>query len=65
MSDKMYELEQQILQCWEITDNLKVMATKNDLTKEDLQTIIRGMVILYDLKFDSLFQTYSKLLTEK
>lgn len=62
----MYELEQKIMSCWQVVDDMK--ATSGDgvreLDVESMRSILKGMQILYDLRFDELFATYEAALDE-
>lgn len=58
-------LEEQILDCWNITsDILSVSNSVGSLSDDDTKRVLEGMRILYDIKFDLLFNTYSQVLQE-
>lgn len=63
-----FDLEQQILDCWRITDDLKQLteAVGNQCLSED-QTlnILIGLYEIYNLKFDQAFTTFEKLIASK
>ena len=46
-----FDLEQQILDCWKITDDLKLVAVKGEHAVEAVAT-------LYELKFEQLWNTF-------
>ena len=60
--DKSFDLEQQILACWNITDDLQVLleeVMENDqLTKDDIANVLLGLKTLYHMRFDKTFQTF-------
>ena len=63
MTDK-FELEQQILSCWNIVDELKVLreaVCDNNLSTDQTANVLMGLEQLYQLKFDQLFQTFEEL----
>jgi len=57
MSD-IFDLEQQIMDCWHITDDLKILEEgilDKDISKDDIANISIGLEKLYHLKFEKLF----------
>lgn len=63
MSDR-YDLEQEILSCWNIVDDLKTLskaATEDNLTREQIVTVIKGLEQLYQVRFDNMFQTFEEV----
>lgn len=62
---KRFDLEQEILRCWSIIDDLKVLAdTWDQLTEDQKQNILLGLMELYELKFNICFNTFEELLQE-
>lgn len=64
-----FDLEQQIIQCWNIIDDIKVVYTTHldgdrPLTEDELANIFIGMEYLYNIKFNNLFSTFEKFLKE-
>lgn len=57
-------LEEQILDCWNITSDIATLAESEVLTSERTKKVLEGMMILYDIKFDRLFNTYTQVLQE-
>ena len=53
-----FDLEQQILDCWKITDNLKLVAEKGEHAVEAVAT-------LYELKFEQLWSTFESMVHER
>ncbi len=63
---KIYELEQEILTCWQITDDLKKVIAVSP--QGDYGSLIARVNILrefYNLKFEYLFQTLEATIKEK
>ena len=66
MAYSRFEHEQQLLQCWNVTNDLKTVldSTENlDLPADQLDTLqsmLCGMIALYDAKFDTLFKTFEQ-----
>ena len=59
-----YDMEQQILKCWEIVDDLKLIAEQAN-NGSDFSNTFKGMAELYHYKFEKLWDTYEKALQEK
>lgn len=60
-----FDLEQQILDAWKIVDDLDLYYHNIDsLDQDQSMNIILGLTELYRLKFEKLFSTFEKHLTE-
>jgi len=58
-----YDLEQQIMECWHITDDIKILSEEvieGDLSKDQITNVLIGLEQLYALRFNKLFRTYEK-----
>lgn len=55
-----FDLEQQILNCWNILDDLKAMTAMGRLTNENVEAL--GKV--YEIKFEQTFNTFEEHLQE-
>lgn len=56
-----FDLEQEIMDCWHVTDDLNVLfeaVMEKDLDKDMIANIILGMQQLYHLKFERTFSTF-------
>ena len=63
MSDR-FDLEQQIMECWRVTDDLKALTEgvlEDNLSHDDITNITIGLEKLYNLRFDRLFLTFEKM----
>ena len=54
-----FDLEQQIMQCWTMVDDLRAFANSGADTDE-----LRALSKVYDRKFDILFETFSTMISE-
>lgn len=76
MSDKIFELEQQIMQCWHVVDDIDVV-TEHFVDSPDwdgdhfsakatdaLMNKYFGIKEVYDVKFDKLFRTFEEVCKE-
>ena len=62
---RILDLEDKILDCWKITDDLNTLFTAFDLKEMDedeIQNVHLGLIALYNLKFERLFDTFEKVL---
>lgn len=64
-----FDLEQRIMQCWDIVDDLETVF-KHTLdaspppTHDEIANVLLGLKQLYDMKFYNLMSTYEKYLKE-
>lgn len=68
MNDR-FGLEQQIMNCWHVIDDLDivfeyVMETEN-LDRDKVANMLLGIKDLYQLKFEKCFGTFEKLIEDK
>jgi hypothetical protein len=72
MTDR-FDLEQQILNCWNIVEDIKLL-DKNvlegkieggEMTKDEISNYLLGLESIYDLKFTQLFDTFSTLVNNR
>jgi hypothetical protein len=54
-----FDLEQQIMQCWSMVDDLKQFVEAGASTDE-----LRALAKVYERKFDILFETFSTMVSE-
>jgi hypothetical protein len=54
-----FDLEQQIMQCWSMVDDVRAFANSG-VTMDEFQALAR----VYDRKFDILFETFSTMISE-
>lgn len=67
MTDR-FDLEQQILDCWHVTDDLKILLEsimEKDLTQDQIANIVLGLQELYNLKFRKCFDMFETLIQQK
>ncbi len=68
LSDR-FLLEQQILDCWRITSDLRTIAQHHlegpGLTKDEIVNLLTGIESLYEIKFDQTFRTFEKMIQEQ
>lgn len=63
MKTNTFELEQKIMNCWCITDDLDIVAqyaSRDQLSTEEIVVLLNGLKRLYHMKFDDLFTEYAR-----
>ena len=63
---KQFDLEQEIMNCWHVVDDIDTVLTIVEYGDED-RTInaLIGLKELYSVKFEKLFDTFEKYIKEK
>lgn len=70
MSKTRFDLEQQILECWNVTTDLRrvteyLLDAPLEPNREDkIANMLMGMEALYEVKFDKCFKTFETMLKE-
>jgi len=61
-----FVLEQEIMNCWSIIDDLEILLDKWDTVNDDEKlNIIIGIKSLYKLKFDTMFSTFETVMLDR
>jgi hypothetical protein len=55
-----FDLEQQIMQCWNVVEDITLLSKTEGVEKEDYQALAR----IYEIKFNVMFDTFSKLIQD-
>ena len=61
----LHDLEQEIMCCWQVVDDLKALMAVYDrrpVTEDEIQNALLGLETLYQMKFEKLFDVYADLL---
>lgn len=67
MSDR-FDLEEQMLNCWNVTEDINILTEgvmEQDLTKDQIANALMGLEQMYELKFNKMWNTFTKLIEEK
>jgi hypothetical protein len=65
MSDR-FDLEQNIMQCWNVCDDIQLMLDHWDKLDEDQkQNYLIGLKQMYHMKFETLWDTFEKCIRSK
>jgi len=60
MSKDRFEFEQEIISCWNVTDDINMFADREDVTAEHWKALAQ----VYSVKFNSLFETFEAMIKE-
>lgn len=64
---KEFDLEQGIMQCWNLVDELKAVneyCTKHNSSAKDVLEVLDALVKLYQIKFENTFETFEDFIGE-
>jgi hypothetical protein len=53
-----FDFEQEIMQCWNMVEDLRILADRNPAIAEDLKAIVH----VYEMRFDNMFNTFEQLI---
>jgi hypothetical protein len=63
-----FDLEQQIMDCWGVVDDIKTVYNADDLrelSKDEMQNLLLGLYTMYQLKFEILFKMFEDLCQQR
>lgn len=62
-----FDLEQQILECWRVTDDMKIVGgmVGSGSSDDDVINALNGLTVLYEQKFTALFATFEALVRSR
>ena len=64
---KQFDLEQDILKCWNVVDDIELLfdnIMNETLTKDQITNALLGMKEVYQMKFKKCFETFEEYLAE-
>ena len=53
-----FDMEQEIMQAWQVLDDIKMLSAREGTEKEDWDAVYR----LYQIRFETLFETFEQLI---
>ena len=59
-----FDLEQDIMKCWEVVDDIKNLRQTNDrrtMTQDEVDNYLLGLETIYEIKFEKLFETFETI----
>ena len=57
------DLEQEVLRCWEVTKDLKLLADVVNDGSDHTETV-KGIAEVYELRFEKAWNTYERLVSD-
>ena len=55
-----FDMEQEIMQAWQVLDDIKMLSAREGTEKEDWDAVYR----LYQIRFETLFETFENLIRD-
>lgn len=65
MSKERFDLEQQIMDCWGVCEDIKSIYKMNDIrqmSEDELMNAMIGLETIYQMKFEILFDMFEKMI---
>lgn len=65
MIEDRFDMEQAIMNCWNIVEDIKLISRMNDirpLTEDELMNALLGLETLYHFKFEVLFNGFERMI---
>lgn len=62
-----FQLESQIMDCWNITEDINTIYKQFDIEELDqdtMQNALLGLMTIYNMKFQQMFQTFEDLVKQ-
>ena len=56
-----FDMEQEIMQAWQVLDDIKLLSAREGTEKEDWDAVHR----LYQIRFETLFETFEQLIKDR
>ena len=54
-------MEQEIMQAWQVLDDIKMLSAREGTEKEDWDAVVR----LYQIRFETLFETFEQMIKDR
>ena len=67
MSDR-FDLEQNILDCWKITDDINLLyrnVMEEELDKDKISNVLLGLQAIYGMRFEQMWETFETVVRNK
>ncbi len=56
-----FDLEQQIMKCWSVTEDIdNLYHAAESMSEDEVQNYLLGLNIIYEVKFNKLWDTFEK-----
>jgi hypothetical protein len=64
MTDR-FDLEQDIMKCWNVIEDLQNLYDCEDLTEDQQQNYLLGLITIYEVKFNKLWNSFEHCVSNK
>lgn len=64
MSNKMQNVEEAIMTCWNVVDDIRQYLKSDRVTDDKMMNFLIGLEEIYEAKFTNLWNTYTEALDE-
>jgi hypothetical protein len=64
MTDR-FDLEQDIMKCWNVVEDLQNLYDCEDLTEDQQQNYLLGLIAIYEVKFNKLWNSFENSISNK
>jgi len=64
MTDR-FDLEQDIMKCWNVIEDLQNLYDCEDLTEDQQQNYLLGLITIYEVKFNKLWNSFEHSVSNK
>jgi len=66
MNTNRFDLEQDILACWGVTDDIQlIIDAYNEMKSEEILATLKAIKALYELKFTRTFNTFERCVSNR
>jgi hypothetical protein len=65
MKKDRFDLEQDIMKCWNITEELQNLYSAENLSEDEQQNYLLGLITIYEVKFQKLWDSFSDCVKAK
>jgi hypothetical protein len=64
MTDR-FDLEQDIMKCWNVIEDLQNLYDCENLTEDQQQNYLLGLITIYEVKFNKLWNSFEHSVSNK
>jgi hypothetical protein len=65
MKKDRFDLEQDIMKCWNITEDLQNLYSAEGLSEDEQQNYLLGLITIYEVKFQKLWDSFEGCIKDK
>jgi hypothetical protein len=58
MTKDRFDLEQDIMKCWNVVEDLQNLYSCENLTEDEQQNYLLGLITIYEVKFQKLWESF-------